>query len=74
MSVVGVGGASKTRLAIEVARSLTGGYRDGAWLVELAPVASAASDADGGGVASAPRPPWWRPMPRLAPAGACWNA
>jgi predicted ATPase/DNA-binding SARP family transcriptional activator len=50
VSVVGVGGAGKTRLAIEVARSLTGGYRDGAWLVELAPVASDASDA---GVASA---------------------
>jgi len=53
VSVVGVGGAGKTRLAIEVARTLTGGYRDGAWLVELAPVASAASDADGAGVASA---------------------
>src|ERR1700751_4897853 len=50
VSVVGVGGAGKTRLAIEVARSLTGGYRDGAWLVELAPVASDASEV---GVASA---------------------
>jgi predicted ATPase/DNA-binding SARP family transcriptional activator/tetratricopeptide (TPR) repeat protein len=45
VSVVGVGGAGKTRLAIEVARSLTGEYRDGAWLVELASVASAASAA-----------------------------
>jgi predicted ATPase/DNA-binding SARP family transcriptional activator len=46
VSVVGVGGAGKTRLAIEVARSLAGGYRDGAWLVELAPVASGAGATD----------------------------
>jgi predicted ATPase/DNA-binding SARP family transcriptional activator len=53
VSVVGVGGAGKTRLAIEVARSLTGGYRDGAWLVELAPVASTAGAAGAADVASA---------------------
>jgi DNA-binding SARP family transcriptional activator len=43
VSVVGVGGAGKTRLAIEVARELADGYPDGAWLVELAGVAA---DAD----------------------------
>ena len=29
MTVVGAGGVGKTRLAIEVARSVLGGYRDG---------------------------------------------
>ena len=53
VSVVGVGGAGKTRLAIEVARSLIGSYRDGAWLVELAPVASDASGADVASAAAA---------------------
>jgi predicted ATPase/DNA-binding SARP family transcriptional activator/tetratricopeptide (TPR) repeat protein len=50
VSVVGVGGAGKTRLAIEVARSLIGRYRDGAWLVELAPVGG---DADVASAAAA---------------------
>jgi predicted ATPase/DNA-binding SARP family transcriptional activator/tetratricopeptide (TPR) repeat protein len=50
VTVVGVGGAGKTRLAVEVARSLIGGYRDGAWLVELAPVAG---DADVASAAAA---------------------
>ena len=45
VTVVGVGGVGKTRLAIEVARSVLGGYRDGAWLVELAPVADASAVA-----------------------------
>jgi predicted ATPase/DNA-binding SARP family transcriptional activator len=38
VSITGTGGVGKTRLAIETARSLTGQYRDGVWLVELAPV------------------------------------
>jgi predicted ATPase/class 3 adenylate cyclase/DNA-binding CsgD family transcriptional regulator len=39
VTVTGPGGTGKTRLAAEVARQLAGGYADGAWLVELAPVA-----------------------------------
>ena len=38
VTVVGAGGVGKTRLAIEAARSRLGGYRDGVWLVELAPI------------------------------------
>jgi predicted ATPase/DNA-binding SARP family transcriptional activator len=38
VTITGTGGVGKTRLAIEAARSLTGLYRDGVWLVELAPV------------------------------------
>ncbi len=38
VTIVGVGGSGKTRLAAEVARSLLGRYPDGVWLVELAPV------------------------------------
>jgi predicted ATPase/DNA-binding SARP family transcriptional activator len=42
VTVVGPGGVGKTRLAIEAARSRRGGYRDGVWLVELAPVGESA--------------------------------
>jgi predicted ATPase/DNA-binding SARP family transcriptional activator len=38
VTVVGVGGSGKTRLALEVARSVLGSYPDGVWLIELAPV------------------------------------
>ncbi len=56
VTVVGAGGVGKTRLAIEVARSVLGGYRDGAWLVELAPVAdpSAVAAAIGAGLGVEP--------------------
>jgi predicted ATPase/DNA-binding SARP family transcriptional activator len=37
-TIVGPGGAGKTRLATEAAAPLTERYRDGVWLVELAPV------------------------------------
>ncbi len=38
LTLTGAGGAGKTRLALEVARGLSGAYPDGAWLVELAPL------------------------------------
>jgi predicted ATPase/DNA-binding SARP family transcriptional activator len=53
VSVVGVGGAGKTRLAVEVARSLAGSYRDGAWLVELTPLATDAGAAEVASAAAA---------------------
>ncbi|MGW7253520.1 BTAD domain-containing putative transcriptional regulator [Streptomyces sp. NPDC054834] len=37
-TVIGPGGAGKTRLATETARTLTGELPDGAWLVELAAI------------------------------------
>jgi DNA-binding SARP family transcriptional activator len=36
LTLTGAGGSGKTRLALEVARSLVGAYPDGVWLVELA--------------------------------------
>src|SRR5215213_1359432 len=39
LTMTGVGGSGKTRLALEVARDLVGAYPDGVWLAELAPLA-----------------------------------
>src|SRR5215203_6345124 len=38
LTITGVGGSGKTRLALEVARDLVGAYPDGVWLAELAPL------------------------------------
>ena len=38
LTLTGTGGSGKTRLALEVVRSLVGAYPDGVWLVELAPL------------------------------------
>jgi predicted ATPase/DNA-binding SARP family transcriptional activator/DNA-binding CsgD family transcriptional regulator len=38
LTLTGVGGSGKTRLALRVASDLAGAYPDGAWLVELAPL------------------------------------
>jgi predicted ATPase/DNA-binding CsgD family transcriptional regulator/DNA-binding XRE family transcriptional regulator len=38
VTVTGPGGAGKTRLAGEIARRAAGGFADGVWLAELAPV------------------------------------
>jgi predicted ATPase/class 3 adenylate cyclase len=41
VTLTGAGGSGKTRLALEAADSLLGSLRDGAWLVELAPLSDA---------------------------------
>ena len=38
VTLTGVGGVGKTRLALQVAAELTGEFLDGVWLLELAPV------------------------------------
>jgi predicted ATPase/transcriptional regulator with XRE-family HTH domain len=42
ITLTGVGGCGKTRLALEVARLESDGYPDGVWLVELAPLTDVA--------------------------------
>ena len=42
LTLTGVGGSGKTRLALEVARDLVEAYPDGVWLVELSPLSEAA--------------------------------
>jgi predicted ATPase/DNA-binding winged helix-turn-helix (wHTH) protein len=41
LTLTGAGGCGKTRLALEAARKLTAGFRDGMWLVDLTPLSEA---------------------------------
>jgi predicted ATPase/DNA-binding SARP family transcriptional activator len=43
VSFTGPGGSGKTRLAIEMGAALAAGYRDGVWLVDLAPLTDVSS-------------------------------
>ncbi len=47
VTLVGVGGVGKTRLALQTAAEVLDEYRDGAWLVELAPILDAAELTEG---------------------------
>ncbi len=46
VTLTGVGGVGKTRLAVQAAAQLTGAFDDGVWLVELAPVGDPAAVPD----------------------------
>ena len=38
VTLLGIGGLGKTRLSLQIARDVLDSYRDGAWLVDLAPI------------------------------------
>jgi predicted ATPase len=38
LSLTGAGGVGKTRLALRLARNLVNEFRDGVWLIDLAPL------------------------------------
>ena len=61
MTLTGVGGVGKTRLAVQVAAELVAEFPDGVWLVELAPVGDPAAVPDV--VATA----WGSPLRRGSP-------
>ena len=42
LSLIGPGGTGKTRIALEIARQQVASFRDGVWLVELAPISDPA--------------------------------
>jgi predicted ATPase len=65
LTLSGVGGVGKTRAALQVAAELVPSFRDGAWLVELAPVSSADGFEDAIATALGVRP---RPG---TPVGQC---
>jgi predicted ATPase len=46
VTVTGVGGVGKTRLALQVAADVLPRFRDGAWLIELASVRDVAGVAE----------------------------
>jgi predicted ATPase/class 3 adenylate cyclase len=46
VTLTGAGGVGKTRLALQAAAELAGEFRDGVWLVELAPVGDPVAVAD----------------------------
>jgi non-specific serine/threonine protein kinase len=58
LTLVGVGGVGKTRLALALAERIAGSYTDGTWFVDLAPIADAALVAQTvAGVVSVPLSP-----------------
>ena len=76
VTLTGVGGVGKTRLALVVGAGLADEFPDGVWLVELAPVADADSVPDAFatalGITPAPMCRSPRPWPTRSPAVDSW--
>ncbi|MGD8585080.1 MAG: adenylate/guanylate cyclase domain-containing protein [Chloroflexota bacterium] len=62
VTLTGPGGTGKTRLSLQVAEELSGRFRDGVWLVELAPLTEGALVLPTVAKIFALQPEPWRPL------------
>ena len=79
VTLTGVGGVGKTRLALEVGAEVAGEFPDGVWIVELAvgrrPGVGPGGDRDRAGHhAAGRRAARSTPSPRRSPAGGCCSS
>jgi non-specific serine/threonine protein kinase len=57
LTLTGIGGAGKTRLAVQLAREILRDYRDGVWFVDLSPVTAPESVTKTLAAVGMPEPP-----------------
>ena len=72
VTLTGVGGVGKTRLAVEVAADLASEFPYGVWLVELASVADPEAVPERGGQRAGNRPSGWNGCHPQHHPGTVW--